>query len=274
LRTDSQSILKFDGESIEEVIVVDDASSEPQPRFDDSRVHIIRNERNVGYIACVNIGIGTTKSPFVLLLDSDAYLLAPLAEACEKEFTANTDLGIIGFRLLDGAGRPTGASSPFPTVTGLILGQRLGGFIEGKTSEHRALHSCTIALRKAAFEDIGGFDERFDFLDGDIDFAMRLQVAGWQAKIREDIPVFHVGGGSPQATSKRVLRFHRNRLALLRKHGRLTRPWLVKSLLLIRHGIEVSILLVALVFRRQDERIKDKFSGRVRLIRTVLNDYE
>jgi GT2 family glycosyltransferase len=259
---------------VDEIVVVDDGSSEPMLCFDDSRVRVVFNEHNVGYIASVNIGVRKAKSPLILLLDSDVHLLAPLVEACQREFACNEHLGIIGFRLVDATDRATGALSPYPTMIGLVLGQRLGGYLEGKMTECKALHSCAIALRRAAFEDIGGFDERFDFLDGDIDFAMRLRAAGWQAVIRDDLAVFHAGGGSPQDTSKRVLRFHRNRLALLRKHGRLKWPRLAKYLLLVRHGIELSMLLAARVIRWRNEGIKGKLAGRIELVRTVLRDYE
>jgi GT2 family glycosyltransferase len=268
------SILKFEADRIDKVIVVDDASTDPKPRFADYRVEIVLNERNVGFNACVNIGMKRARSPFVLLLDSDAYLLGPLIAACEKELLSTKDLGIIGFYLVDENGRPTGASSPFPTVAGLVLGQRIGGFIEARISKSQALHACAVALRKAAFEEVEGFDERFDWLDGDIDFAMRLHASGWKALVRNDIRVYHTGGGAPQATSKRVFRFHQNRLALLRKHGNITWPRLVKCLLLARHGIEISILLAVMSFRFGNERIKDKLSGRVALMRTVLRDYK
>ena len=66
-------LLRYEGENIKEIIVVDDCSRDKNPYiFDDSIVMIIRNPENLGYTATVNKGLRMATSDIILLLDSDA----------------------------------------------------------------------------------------------------------------------------------------------------------------------------------------------------------
>ena len=171
------------GRSVQ-MIVVDDASSEPLPASLRDRVDLVENPTNQGYVRSVNIGVGRATGDIVLLLDSDACpvsnVLAPTIEA----FSKNPRLGALGYHLVDSGGRPTGATQPEPTALGLALGQaleaRFSDWIHRDPDGPFTIHSCALAFRRQAFVEIGGFDEGFDFLDADTDFSMRLHQAGWQ----------------------------------------------------------------------------------------------
>jgi GT2 family glycosyltransferase len=132
-----------------------------------------------------------------------------------------------------------------------------------------------MAVRREAFESVDGFDESFDFLDADTDFSMRLRQAGWRLGKCEDIVAYHEGGGSPQSTAKRVVRHHRNRWRLLKKHRKLDRQQGVKWLLYARHCIEYAILLLARNLLCADpKRWNDKLAGRSALLRGVWGAYD
>src|SRR5262249_47030155 len=81
-----------------------------------------------------------------------------------------------------------------------------------------------------------------------------LRRAGYHLKVRPDLLAFHEGGGAPQATSARVLRAYKNRWLLLRKHGKLRRPELVRALVLLR-------LRAEWLARERGTMVPDRWTG-------------
>jgi GT2 family glycosyltransferase len=260
-----------------EIVVVDDASTESLEGKLPPGTILIANETNQGYVHSVNVGVKRTTADLVLLLDSDAVPLSDVMASTIARFSANPRLGGLGFKLVDHAGKPTGASQPEPRAWGLAVGQAL----EARLSRYLAsssvtftIHSCAIAFRRDTFVDLGGFDQGFDFLDADTDFSMRLSRAGWQLDIDAHARILHEGSGSPQTTARRVVRHHFNRWRLLEKHGLIGHPRLLKGALAARHLVELAWLQgpARLAEARLSTRA-DKLAGRRRLLSTVWRSY-
>ncbi|HVV51828.1 MAG TPA: glycosyltransferase family 2 protein [Polyangia bacterium] len=261
-----------------EVIVVDDASKEKLRGLVPPETTVIENATNQGYVRSVNIGVARATSDLVLLLDSDATPLSDAMAAAIARFSSNPRLGALGFHLVDQAGARTGASQPEPRAWGLAVGQqleaRLLSYVERVSSPRFTIHSCALAFRRATFLEVGGFDEGFDFLDADTDFSMRLWRAGWELEMEEDARIFHEGSGSPQTTTRRVIRFHVNRWRLLEKHGLISHPGLLKGALAARHLAELVWLKGRARFHSGDRGTwLDKASGRRQLLSTVWRSY-
>jgi GT2 family glycosyltransferase len=276
----ARSAVEHSGNALDTVLIVDDCSDSTGADELPVPIQVLRNETNQGYVRSVNIGMTQLDTDLVIVLDSDAEPLMDVVPGVQEAFRSNANLGALSLHLVDRDGNPTGAVSPEPTVRQYVLGQKLGAMARRFTDatlppQRMCIHSCGIVIRRAAFEDIGGFDEGFDFLDADTDFSMRLRQAGWKLAKSDDLVAYHEGGGSPQSTAKRVVRHHRNRWRLLKKHGKLRRPTITKLLLFLRHLLEYGVLRVAGDSVAPDLAVrKDKISGRMRLLRTVWNGYE
>lgn len=260
------------------IIVVDDASTEETPSDIPKNINVITNQHNKGYVSSVNIGFSSLKEDIVLLLDSDAYPKHEMIDAIIQKFLEFPMLGALGFHLVDHQNKPSGSFHSEPTVMGLLLGQslnaRLNKYLGWLGSQSLCVFSCALAIRRTAFEEIGGFDEEFDFLDADIDFSIRLRKAGWDIQIDPNLIAYHEGGGSYQSTAKRVLRHHRNRWKLLNKHGHIRNPFLLKFLLASRHHIEILILnLLGSKLFTDSEVLSDKIYSRQELINNVWSAY-
>jgi GT2 family glycosyltransferase len=277
----ARSAVEHSGDRLDEVLIVDDCSSDTGPDDLPDPIRVLRNETNQGYVRSVNIGFSEVDSDVIVLLDSDAEPLMDFVPGVRAAFLDDPELGAMALHLVDRDGTPTGAVSPEPTVPHYVLGQKAGSWLRSITRgdglpppDQMCLHSCGMAVRQEAVEDVGRFDEGFDFLDADTDFSMRLRQAGWRLTKSDEVTAYHEGGGSPQSTAKRVLRHHRNRWRLLRKHKKLQFPELLKAMLALRHGIEYGILRMAgsLVTPIQQEQA-DKLSGRRALIERVWNGY-
>lgn len=278
----ARSAVEHSGNALDTVLIVDDCSDSTGPDELPAPIQVLRNETNQGYVCSVNIGMAQLDTDLVILLDSDAEPLMDVVPGVQEAFRSNADLGALSLHLVDREGNPTGAVSPEPTVRQYVLGQKLGALVRRVTDtnatpppERMCIHSCGIVIRRAAFEDIGGFDEGFDFLDADTDFSMRLRQAGWKLAKSDDLVAYHEGGGSPQSTAKRVVRHHQNRWRLLKKHEKLQHPTITKLLLFLRHLLEYGVLRVAGDSVASDPAVReDKLTGRRQLLRTVWDGYE
>lgn len=124
-----------------------------------------------------------------------------------------------------------------------------------------------MATRTEAYRSMGGMDEKFDWLDLDLDYSMRLRKNGWKVATELSVKVFHEGGGTPQLQRHRVLRFYKSRWYLLRKHGQITHAGVARAFVLTRLIIERAVLTVFgnLLFRTPDIAA-DKLLGRRELI--------
>lgn len=276
----AREIVRHSGDHVTRIIIVDDASTQEAPDDLPPQAEIIHNEENRGYVASVNTGFARLDEEVVVLFDSDAYPLMDVTVPLAEAFASNERLGALGFRLVDRNGNATGAQSPEPIAAELLLGQKLSGMLHrwrssGGERRPLCLHSCGMAVRRTAFENVGGFDEGFDFLDADMDFSMRLRRSGWEVKVNSGITAFHEGDGSPQSTAKRVVRHHKNRWHLLKKHGLLRHPHLLRVGLAIRHALEYGLLRLAGRRLFPDPVVRsDKLKSRRQLLKLVRDGYE
>ncbi len=261
--------LRLEEGRVAEFVLFDDGSTIPPPEEIDSRIRLIRGERNRGFGGALPVAFAAMTSDIVVLFDSDAVPLTPFAERTRERFAQDARLGQLGFRAQDENGTPTESYFNEPTQWSLILGQALHARMDRKSLRPEKLCVITgcMATRRAAYHQVGGFDPGFAFLDVDADYSMRLRRAGWRVEADLSIAVFHVGGGTPQSMRRRVLHFYQSRWLLLRKHGLMTSPRLTRAVILARLQCERAILrLFGRVLFPNAEVLEDKIIGRDELL--------
>jgi GT2 family glycosyltransferase len=169
----------------DEVVVVDNASS------DDSaataarllpRATVVRSEENVGFAGGCHLGTRASAAPLILLLNPDAVpqpdCLDELRAAAARHpgwgawqalvtlpggATVNTSGNIVHWLGFGWAGQ---LDEP---VAGVPPGDREVGFASG----------AALAVRRDAWDAMGGFDERYFMYCEDVDLCLRLRLAGW-----------------------------------------------------------------------------------------------
>lgn len=78
---------------------------------------------------------------------------------------------------------------------------------------------AALAIRKDIFNDMGGFDEDFEFHMEEIDLCWRLQNQGFRISYASNSTVYHLGGGSlPMQSPRKVFYNFRNSLYMLWKN--------------------------------------------------------
>ena len=262
---------RLHGGELARILLLDDCSPQPPPATLPADLDLIRNERNLGFSANLNKGVRALGTDLVVIFDADALPLVPYLETVREAFTKDERLGLLGFRTVGADGEMTTSTFPEPVASSLLLGQAVSLWYYqhfGEREKRWCIAAAAIAVRKAAFDEVGGFDERFDWLDVDFDFSMAINRSRWTLRLEPALTARHETGGTPVSTIQRVVKFYANRWQLLRKHGKIASVWPAKGIILGRLLVE---WLVLLVFGRtrygSNASIwREKVNGRQRLL--------
>jgi GT2 family glycosyltransferase len=225
-----------------ETVVVDHGSTDGtvdlvRERFPEVRLF---EQENLGLAAGWNRGIRETSAPYVLVLNADAWLVGDAAEQLVRFAEEHERAGYVGPKLLNPDGTLQPSVRSFPTTWRLATEYL---FLRKLAPRSRALNAfygagfghdearvvdftkgAAFLLRRAAFEEVGPFDEEFFLFSEETDWCYRLREAGWQALFDPDAEAVHVGGASWRPQSATLFREQvKGHLRFLAKHrGRRT----------------------------------------------------
>ncbi|ADB53905.1 glycosyltransferase family 2 protein [Conexibacter woesei] len=255
------------------VIVVDNASADGTAELMRTRFPELTFRelpRNVGFGAAVNAGAALGDGDAIVLVNNDvdadpdflAQLLAPLREQSRAGMVAGMTL-MPGREAVDAFGIQLDA--------GLSAYNRLrhersdGGADPGLLA---GPSGGAAAYRRVAFDAVGGFDETLIAYGEDVDLALRLRAAGWEAAAAPAARGVHLGGAtigvdSPQ--QRRLAGFARGfllrRWGVLRSRGALHA--LLVELLVVGWGLARHRTLVPLRSRLAGWRAAGRGSRRL-----------
>lgn len=247
-----------------EVVVVDSASSDGtvaalEGRFPGARV--IASAVNLGFAAGNNaalraLGFGAPATPAaelpraVYLLNPDTITQPGATRALYNALFSADDVGLVGARLSYGDGSFQHGAFAFPGLRQLyaeffpLPGRLVEGRFNGRyPRSHYAgaepfpvdfTLGATMMLRREVIQQTGMFDEGFFMYCEEVDWAWRIQDAGWRALCVPAAHVVHLGGQSTGQDSARSVRnLWESRLRLYEKHyprWKLTLArWLVRA---------------------------------------------
>ena len=150
-----------------EVIVVDDGSSDDTESvvasLEDDRIIYHRMSRNSGAAAARNAGVAMAKSEWIAFQDSDDIWHPDKLQKQVECLEANGNVRMVSHKIraliANGGEIVTPVSDGSDRVATLAAKNYIG--------------TPTMLVRKDAFEDLGGFDERLSALE-DWDFALRF----------------------------------------------------------------------------------------------------
>ena len=231
-----------------EVVVVDNASSEDVPGLVRGRfpaVRLIEAGGNLGFARAANLGVRSTASEHVLLLNPDTLVPPGAIDRLLAVLDAAPAVGAAGPRLVDARGRAELSFgrmySPWSEARRKAwLTLQAGGVPFAQAAIDRAtarardvdwLSGACLLVRRTAGDAAGWLDERYFLYAEDVDFCAALRKAGWRIRFTPDAQVVHHRGRSG-ATRPGPTRdaWRASHLAFYRKHLPGWAPWLERYL--------------------------------------------
>ena len=194
--------------------VVDNGSTDGtlelvRERFPD--VRLLQSE-NRGLGAAWNLGIRETESRYLLLLNSDAWLVGDALARLVAFADRRPEAALLGPRLLNPDGSLQRSVRGFPTLwrlaTEYFFLRKLapsstalnafyaGGFDHDEVREAEFVMGACMLVRRRAIEQVGLLDEDYFLFSEETDWCYRFRRAGWQILFFPGAECVHVGGAS------------------------------------------------------------------------------
>jgi GT2 family glycosyltransferase len=219
-------------------VVIDNASTDGSAAMvatEFPHVHLIASARNPGYGAASNEAIRACAEPYVLLLNSDTLIHEGAVPALAAYLDAHPEVGVAGPRLLNHDGSLHPSCFPFPGTLGWLVENDPVSPLVGLVPPLRRrtlryapperstavpwVHGSALAVRRTAFEAVGGFDESFFMYFEEVDLCRRLAAAGWEIHFVHPARVTHLGGASTrQVRTEMAVAHFRSTLHFYRRH--------------------------------------------------------
>jgi GT2 family glycosyltransferase len=176
-----------------EVIVVDNASTDGAADMVERefpRARLIRNVDNVGFARGCNQAAAVARGRYLFFLNNDTVVPRDALARLVAFARANPEVGLVGPRLRDAAGRVQCSARQRPTVAALLHRLTLlrwTGLFRAAYRRYRGrgmdattarpvevLMGAALLMPRRIYRAVGGWDERYTFGGEDIDLCARV----------------------------------------------------------------------------------------------------
>lgn len=190
-----------------EIIVVDDCSTDSTATFlrdvaaTDSRIRVLTNGRNKGFLGSANAGAAEATGDLLLFLNNDTVLLPGWLPPIVRTFREFRDAGVVGGRLVYPDGRLQEAGGVvFRDGSAAKIGYGEADIDDPVFTFVRHVDYCSgalLATPRDLFRRIGGFDARYGFgYYEDVDYCFSVRALGRAVLYQPEATIIHVEGGT------------------------------------------------------------------------------
>ena len=203
----------------DEVVVVDNASADDSAAAARELCHglrVIDGGGNLGFAAGANLGAAAATSELLVFLNPDATVAPGFGEAIRRPLIEGRGWDAWMGLVTSDAGRVINSSGNIVHFTGIgWAGQAGAPLAEADLTAHEVayLSGACMAVPRDVWERHGGFPERYFMYQEDLDFCLRVRLAGGRIGIEPAARVEHDYEFHKGADKWRYL--ERNRLSLL-----------------------------------------------------------
>jgi GT2 family glycosyltransferase len=209
-----------------EAVVVDNASidgSSDLALVVAPHARVVRNAVNVGFGRGVNQGVAASTAPVILVMNPDCRLEHGALAMMRAELEGRQRCAIVGPRVLDPDGSEQGSARGDPDMltglfgrTGLLRNllpsssvSRRNVVSNGQSATVDWVSGACMLVRRAAFDEVGGFDARYFLYWEDADLCRRLRARGHEIRyVPAATAVHRVGHSSKTARAASIKAFH------------------------------------------------------------------
>jgi GT2 family glycosyltransferase len=184
-----------------EIIVVADTPTPPEVRaalaqIGGDRLLIVDYDKAFNFAVKNNIGVAHSSGEFILLLNDDAEIISPDALATMLAVFEDGKVGIVGPMLYFEDGTIQSAGHVFtPDPTDMYRSQPADtrgahNYVRVQREASSVIAACLLTSR-AVFDAVGGLSTQFPGNWNDIDFALKVQQAGYAVIFTPHAKFFH-----------------------------------------------------------------------------------
>ena len=215
------SLERHRGDVALDVLVIDNASRDGSHRAAVAAhpwARLIENPENRFLSPAWNQGARETKAPHLVFLNPDTEWWSGSLSDLWEVAQANPRAGIVGpaIRNVDGTVYPSGRRfpsvaqglghafvSPFTRDNRFTRRYEMEGWDRGTERAVDWVSGACMLMPRAAFDEVGGFDEGFPLYAEELDIATRLHAAGWEVLYTPAVEIMHQIGVSTTPDGRR-----------------------------------------------------------------------
>lgn len=179
-----------------EVIIVDDASTDGTRNWLAglalSNVRVLINDQNLGYAKTNNRGVATAQGELLCLLNNDLVFepgwLEPMLTMISSVPLRAGVVGNVHYRVVDGQLDHAGV---YLSQAGAFMHKRPDPLPDRVIDKQIAVTGACVLMRRALFDEVGGFDERFINGCEDIDLCYKLRSLGLSILVSYESQIRH-----------------------------------------------------------------------------------
>jgi len=218
-----------------EIIVIDNNSSDDSCTMMKQQfpgIKLISNSENLGFPKGNNIGVEQAKGEYICILNPDTIVAEDTFSKILNPSNWNSNTGIIGCKLVDGAGNflpesKRGIPTPWVSFTKIFglykISNIFGKYYAQHLSENQSgkveiLVGAFMVMRKDLYTEMGGFDENCFMYSDDIDLSYQALLKGKYNYYFHDTTVIHFKGESTVRDGTYMKRFQEAMNFFYRKH--------------------------------------------------------
>ena len=190
-----------------EIIVIDNNSDDASCEMVVSKfpsVTLIKNAVNVGFSKANNQAVEVAKGEYVCILNPDTVVSEDTFLKVMDFADSKSNLGIVGCRLIDGAGDFLHESKRNIPLVSIAIKKILGNsnrYYANHVSEYGVgkvdvLVGAFMLIRQDVYKLLGGFDEDYFMYGEDIDLSYKSLKSGYDNYYYGDVSVIHYKGES------------------------------------------------------------------------------
>lgn len=247
------------------VIVIDNASDDGSVDLlpELNNITIRRAHRNLGFGRGVNQALRNVATEYMLIINPDCLIVPDALARLVAELDTHPDAALVSGRVFDMRGVEQRGSRRRLPSRGQVLSEVLPfSDANGIDLTHEpcpdepldveAVSGACMLVRRAALEQIGGFDPGFHMHFEDLDVMARLRASGWRIRLLPSVFISHAGGVSSRRRPVQVMwAKHKSLWRYLNKHCSEGWSWFGRSIWwLFIHLHAVIMTPVCLVTRR------------------------
>ena len=252
-----------------EIIVVDNNSSDASCLMMKQlfpQIKLIENKENLGFPKGNNIGVAQAKGEYICILNPDTVVAEDtFTKIINSKFQiSNSQLGIIGCKLIDGTGNflpesKRGLPTPYVAITKIFGLYKISNFFGKYYSQHLSenqsgkvdvLVGAFMMMKRDLYLKVGGFDENCFMYSDDIDLSYMIQKLGMENFYFHETSVIHYKGESTVRDEKYLERFREAMQFFYKKHVK--KSWIFDKFL------QFGSLLYAIFKQKQPQKLVRK----------------